>query len=111
MTANHSPASPYPHLLSPLVLGNVRLKNRVIMGSMHTRLEHMDQPIARQAAFYAERARGEVGMIITGGYSPNQEGRLEDGAPILDGSEQVAAHKPIVQAVHDAGAKFLLQIL
>src|SRR3712207_6188884 len=69
----------FPTLLSPLVAGRHTLPNRVIMGSMHTRLEHMDRPLARQAAFYAERARGGVGLMVTGGFAPNHDGLMEEG--------------------------------
>ncbi|HAK63390.1 MAG TPA: NADPH-dependent 2,4-dienoyl-CoA reductase, partial [Alphaproteobacteria bacterium] len=68
--------SAYPHLLSPLDLGFTTLKNRVLMGSMHTGLEEKPDGFERQAAFFGERARGETGLIITGGYGPNREGRL-----------------------------------
>jgi 2,4-dienoyl-CoA reductase (NADPH2) len=71
---------PYPHLLSPLTIGRHTLKNRVIMGSMHSRLEMLDRAAEREAAFYAERAKGGAALIITAGISPNQEGRLEPGA-------------------------------
>jgi len=111
MSVTDTSASPYPHLFAPLDLGPVRLRNRLVMGSMHTRLEHMDRAVERQSRFYAERARGGVAMIVTGGFSPNEEGRMEDGGPILDRSEQLAAHLPIVRAVHDEGAKIILQIL
>ena len=66
--------APYPHLLSPLTIGRYTLKNRVLMGSMHSRLETLDRPIEREAAFYAERAKGGVAMVITAGIAPNVEG-------------------------------------
>jgi 2,4-dienoyl-CoA reductase (NADPH2) len=102
---------PYAHLLAPLSLGSLRLRNRVMMGSMHTRLDQFDRATERQVAFYAERARGEVGLIVTGGFSPNREGRLEEEAPVLETSAQARALRPIVQAVHAEGTGFLLQIL
>ncbi len=98
-------------LLSPIKVGNVTLKNRVIMGSMHTGLEEHPNGSARLAAFYAERARGGAGLIITGGFAPNNEGRVfEDGADLVS-KEQLSFHKPIVSAVHENGGKIALQIL
>ncbi len=104
-------ASSFATLLSPLNVGQTQLRNRLIMGSMHTRLEHAADPIARQAAFYGERARGGVAMIVTGGHAPNRAGLMEPDAPLLDSFEQALAQRPIVAAVHDGGAKLLLQIL
>ncbi|MCX7143507.1 MAG: NADPH-dependent 2,4-dienoyl-CoA reductase, partial [Proteobacteria bacterium] len=76
--------SSYPHLFQPLRAGNVTLKNRIIMGSMHTRLESEPDGSARAAAFYAERARGGAALIITGGYSPDPAGLLEADSGALD---------------------------
>src|SRR5690606_22772696 len=87
------------------------LRNRVVMGSIHTRLENEPDAIPRLAAFYAARARGGVAMIITGGVSPNFAGRVEEGAQWLDSEEQLEQHQPIVAAVHAAGAKIVLQVL
>ena len=101
----------YPYLLSPLKVGAHTLPNRVIMGSLHTRLENEPDGVHRLAEFYAARARGGVGLIVTGGVSPNFEGRVEQGAWVLDSPEQLVDHTPIVQAVHEAGAKIALQIL
>jgi len=101
----------FPILLSPLKVGRRTLRNRVIMGSMHTRLEHLDRPVERQAAFYAERIRGGVAMIVTGGFSPNAEGRLEEGGPALDSNEAAFALRPIVEAVHADGGLILAQAL
>ncbi len=104
--------SSFPRLLSPLDLGRTTLKNRVVMGSMHTRIDTQDQPVRRMAAFYAERAKGGVGLIVTGGCAPNREGLIEPGAPILEAEEQaLAQHRPVVDAVHQAGGKIALQIL
>lgn len=102
----------FPHLLSPLDLGRTVLRNRVIMGSMHMRIDMQDRATERMAAFFAERARGGVGLVITGGCSPNAEGLLEPGAAML-ASEETAAreHRPVTDAVHAAGGKILLQIL
>jgi len=104
--------SAYPDLLAPLDLGRTVLRNRVLMGSMHTRIETRDQPVRRLAAFYAERARGGAALIVTGGCSPNEEGRVEPGAPCLTTPEQALAHhRPVTQAVHDEGGKILLQLM
>ena len=103
--------SPYPHLFQPLDLGFLTLANRVVMGSMHTRLETLDRPIERIVRFYVERARGGAGLIITGGFSPNDEGLMEPGAPIFNSAEQMAEHRPVTDAVHAAGGRIALQIL
>lgn len=102
---------PYPNLLSPLTVGPHKLKNRVIMGSMHSRLEMLDHPAEREAAFYAERAKGGAALIITAGVSPNQEGRLEPGAHVFDDPAQIAYHRTITDAVHAHGVPILLQML
>ena len=107
----HSPQSPYPTLLSPLQAGAHVLRNRAIMGSMHTRLELLDRSIERQVAFYEERARGGVGLIITGGYAPNLDGRIDEDAPALTALAQAVELRPIAAAVHAHGARMLLQIL
>lgn len=101
----------YPHLLAPLDLGFTTLKNRVLMGSMHTGLEEHPNGSARLAAFYAERARADVGLIVTGGISPNQHGVVHAGASIFDHENQIPHHKIITDAVHQAGGKIALQIL
>ena len=87
----------YPHLLAPLDLGFTTLKNRAIMGSMHTGLEEAENGFERMAAYFAERARGGVGMIITGGISPNAEGG--SGAKLAT-AEEAAQHRIITEAVH-----------
>ncbi len=79
---------PYPHLLAPLVVRNLRLRNRMVMGAMHTRLESMDRPVERIQAFYRARSEGEIALIITGGISPNLAGRMEDVYP--DIADQIA---------------------
>ncbi|HEY9546584.1 MAG TPA: NADPH-dependent 2,4-dienoyl-CoA reductase [Solimonas sp.] len=105
-------ASPtYPHLLQPLNLGFTKLKNRVLMGSMHTGLEDRKKNFPRLAAYFAERARGDVGLIVTGGFAPNIEGWLLPFASKLSTSSSAHAHRPITQAVHDEGGKIALQIL
>lgn len=105
------PSSAYPHLLAPLDLGFTRLKNRVIMGSMHTGLEEAKNGFERLAAYYAERARGGVGLIVTGGISPNQQGLTFSGAAALDKADKVAQHRLVTDAVHQAGSKICMQIL
>ncbi|MCH9691197.1 MAG: NADPH-dependent 2,4-dienoyl-CoA reductase, partial [Gammaproteobacteria bacterium] len=102
---------PYPHLLSPLELGFTQLKNRVLMGSMHTNLEEHPGGFPRLAAFYAERARGGVGLIVTGGIGPNEEGCVAMGAAKLTSSEEAQQHREITSAVHDADGKICMQIL
>ena len=102
--------SRYPHLLAPLDLGFTTLKNRVLMGSMHTGLEETkDWP--RVAAFYAERARGQVGLIVTGGMAPNREGGVFPGAAGLFTDQDIANHRIVTDAVHNAGGKIAMQIL
>jgi 2,4-dienoyl-CoA reductase (NADPH2) len=107
MTAAHPR---YPHLFAPLDLGFTRLRNRVLMGSMHTGLEEAEGGFERMAAYFAERARGGVGMIITGGISPNAEGGL--GAK-LSTTEEAARHRIVTDAVHaaDPEVKICMQIL
>ncbi|KHN67287.1 NADPH-dependent 2,4-dienoyl-CoA reductase [Acinetobacter calcoaceticus] len=103
--------SAYPHLLKPLDLGFTTLKNRVLMGSMHIGLEEAPQGYERMAAFYAERAKGDVGLIVTGGVSPNDDGVVFSHGTKLDTVEEAEKHKVITQAVHDAGGKIAMQIL
>ncbi|MEF9881227.1 NADPH-dependent 2,4-dienoyl-CoA reductase [Streptomyces sp. P9-A4] len=103
--------TPYPHLLSPLDLGFTTLPNRVIMGSMHVGLEETEHGFERMAAFYAERARGGVGLIVTGGIAPNEAGRPWDGGAKLTTAEEAAEHRLITDAVHGAGGRIAMQIL
>ncbi|MDM5089493.1 NADPH-dependent 2,4-dienoyl-CoA reductase [Aeromonas bestiarum] len=103
--------SRYPTLLTPLDLGFTQLKNRVLMGSMHTGLEEEKGGFDKLAAFYAERARGGVGLIVTGGIAPNLRGRLVPHGSQLSFPWQVARHKKVTQAVHQEGGKIALQIL
>jgi 2,4-dienoyl-CoA reductase (NADPH2) len=103
--------APYPRLLAPLDLGFTTLPNRVLMGSMHTGLEEAPDGYARMAAFYAERARGGVGLIVTGGIAPNFAGRVEPRAAQLSFPWQVGKHRTITGAVHAAGGRIALQIL
>ena len=103
--------SNYPHLLEPLDLGFTTLKNRVLMGSMHLGLEEVEGGYERMAVFYAERAQGQVGLIVTGGISPNDAGVTFAGGSKLDSIEEANKHKVITQAVHEAGGKIAMQIL
>nr|WP_276560657.1 NADPH-dependent 2,4-dienoyl-CoA reductase [Aeromonas salmonicida] len=98
-------------MLTPLDLGFTQLKNRVLMGSMHTGLEEEKGGFDKLAAFYAERARGGVGLIVTGGIAPNLRGRLVPHGSQLSFPWQVAKHKKVTQAVHQEGGKIALQIL
>ena len=106
-----SAASPYPHLLAPLDLGPIQLRNRVVMGSMHTGLEDRLRDFGKLAAYYRERARGGVGLIITGGFAPNREGWLLPLGSSLTSGLQVPAHRRLTQAVHRESGRILLQIL
>ncbi|WP_083100058.1 NADPH-dependent 2,4-dienoyl-CoA reductase [Pseudophaeobacter leonis] len=100
----------YPNLLAPLDLGFTTLKNRVLMGSMHTGLEET-KDWNRVAEFYAERARGDVGLMVTGGIGPNLEGSVLPGASKMTNDEEVASHAIVTQRVHEAGGKIAMQIL
>ncbi|MEM6466847.1 MAG: NADPH-dependent 2,4-dienoyl-CoA reductase, partial [Pseudomonadota bacterium] len=100
----------YPHLFTPLDLGHVTLPNRVLMGSMHTGLEEVgDWP--RMAQYYAERAAGEVALIVTGGMSPNEEGGVLPGAPGLFSAQDIANHRMVTDRVHAEGGRIAMQIL
>jgi len=104
----------YPHLLSPLDLGHTTLKNRVVMGSMHTKLEDRAKDLPKLAAYFAERAEGGVGLIVTGGYAPNWNGWLLPFGSMMTTSGQAKRHRIVTDAVHgagDGGAKILMQIL
>ncbi len=103
--------SPFPHLLEPLDLGFTTLKNRVLMGSMHTGLEEEKNGFERMAAYYAERARGQVGLIVTGGIAPNRAGWVSPFAAKLSTKSEMKEHQIITKAVHDEGGKICMQIL
>ncbi|MEU9384295.1 NADPH-dependent 2,4-dienoyl-CoA reductase [Streptomyces sp. NPDC048279] len=103
--------SPYPHLLKPLDLGFTTLPNRVLMGSMHVGLEEAERGFERMAEFYAARARGGVGLIVTGGIAPNEEGRPYEGGAKLTTEEEAAQHRTVTGAVHREGGRIALQIL
>ena len=104
-------APAYPHLFRPLTVGHLTLPNRVLMGSMHTNLEEAPNGFERLAAFYAERARAGVSLIVTGGIAPNAEGAVFQGANALTEESQVAEHRHVVDAVHAAGGHLCMQIL
>ncbi|KXJ49058.1 MAG: NADPH-dependent 2,4-dienoyl-CoA reductase [Cycloclasticus sp. Phe_18] len=99
------------HLFSPISIGPLTLANRIIMGSMHTGLDHSDDPFGRLAAFYKERADGGVALIVTGGVSPNEYGLISPGSMKLTHPEQVSDYKIITDTVHQSGSKIILQIL
>lgn len=106
MTASH-----YPRLLAPLDLGFTTLRNRTLMGSMHTGLEEQPGGFERMAAYFAERAKGGVGLMVTGGIAPNDEGGVYSGAAKLSTAEEAEKHLVVTQAVHAEGGKICLQIL
>ncbi|OJA36741.1 oxidoreductase [Burkholderia ubonensis] len=101
----------YPHLTAPLELGFTSLRNRVLMGSMHVGLEEAPDGFDRMAAFYAERARGEAGLIVTGGIAPNERGRPAPGGAMLTTEAEAERHRAVTRAVHAEGGKIALQIL
>ncbi|HEY0474402.1 MAG TPA: NADPH-dependent 2,4-dienoyl-CoA reductase [Kribbella sp.] len=103
--------SEYPNLLAPLDLGHLTLKNRVIMGSMHTGLEDRAKDLPKLAAYFAERARGGVGLMVTGGYAPNRTGRLTPFGSRLTSRRQALRHRVVTDAVHAEGGLIALQIL
>ncbi len=105
------PHTPYPHLLAPLDLGFTQLNNRVLMGSMHTGLEEAPDGFEKLAVYFAERAAGGAGLIVTGGIAPNPEGRVADGGAMLTTEAEADQHRIITTAVHNAGGKIALQIL
>lgn len=101
----------YPHLTQPLDLGFTTLPNRLLMGSMHVGLEEVDHGFERMAAFYAERARGGVALIVTGGIAPNERARPMHGGAMLTTEEEAAHHRIVTDAVHREGGKIAMQIL
>ena len=103
--------SPYPHLLSPLTLGNLTLRNRVVMGSMHTGLEDAPWDVPKLAAYVGERAKGGTGLIVTGGYAPTRRGWLKPFASELRTRLQAERHKAVTGAVHEHGGAIALQVL
>jgi len=103
--------STYPHLLAPLDLGFTTLKNRVLMGSMHTGLEEVANGHERMAAYFGERAKGGVGLIVTGGIGPNTEGGTHPNTKMLVTEDDIAGHRQITDSVHEHGGKICMQIL
>ncbi len=108
---NPSAPGPYPHLLAPLDLGWTTLRNRVLMGSMHTGLEDHPKHFDDLTAYFAERAAGGVGLIVTGGFAPNIEGWAKPRSGTLSTSAAARRHEPITRAVHAEGGHIALQIL
>ena len=107
MAAEHA----YPHLLAPLDRGFTTLKNRVLMGSMHTGLEDRGKDFPKLAAYFAERAAGEVGLMVTGGFAPGLRGSPLPMPSGLFNRWQVARHRLVTAVVHAAGGKICMQIL
>jgi len=105
------PNQHFPKMMEPLDLGFTKLRNRVLMGSMHTGLEEDKNGVERMAAFFAERARGGVGLIVTGGFGPNAEGATHPHTNLIKSDEDALKHKPITDAVHAEGGKICMQIL
>lgn len=99
----------YPSLFAPLDLGFTTLKNRVLMGSMHTGLEEYPDGAERLAAFYAERARHGVALIVSGGIAPDLTGVGMEGGAMLNDASQIPHHRTITEAVHQEGGKIALQ--
>ena len=109
--SNQPHSSPYLHMLAPLDLGFTTLKNRVLMGSMHVGLEEEKGGFTKLAAFYAARAKGGVGLIVTGGISPNIAGWVAPFAGRMSSSRHAKKHQVITDAVHAEGGKICMQIL
>lgn len=101
----------YPHLLRPLDLGHTTLRNRVVMGSMHTKLEDRLDDLPKLAAFFAERARGGVGLMVTGGYAPTWRGWLAPFGSRMTRESHALQHRIVTDAVHEHGGKILMQVL
>ncbi|MEI2701611.1 MAG: NADPH-dependent 2,4-dienoyl-CoA reductase [Baekduia sp.] len=103
--------TPYPHLLEPLDLGFTTLKNRVLMGSMHTGLEDRAKHLPALGEYFAERARGGVALMVTGGFAPNLRGSFYPGASKLTTLREARAHRAVTGPVHEAGGKIAMQLL
>lgn len=101
----------FPNLFTPLNLGSITLKNRILMGSMHTNLEEIPGGYEKLAKFYAARARGGVGLIVTGGIAPNKSGVVFEGAACMDDESEIPEHQLLTDAVHAEGGKICMQIL
>jgi 2,4-dienoyl-CoA reductase (NADPH2) len=104
-------SGPFPHLLSPVTVGHLRLPNRVVMGSMHTGLEDRTRDLPRLAAYFAERARGGTGLMITGGYAPHWRGWLTPAGSLMASRRMADAHRVVTDAVHEQGSRIVLQLL
>jgi 2,4-dienoyl-CoA reductase (NADPH2) len=101
----------YDHLLSPITIGDLTLRNRIVMGSMHTGLEDKVRDIPKLAAYFAERAKGGTGLIVTGGYAPNKRGWLKPLSGDMSNRLQAMRHRQVTDAVHEHGGAIALQIL
>ena len=101
----------YPRLFAPLDLGFTRLPNRIVMGSMHTGLEDRARDFGKLAAYFAARARGGAGLLVTGGIAPNRAGWAKPFAGKLSSRREVARHRLVTDAVHAEGGKICMQIL
>ena len=101
----------YGHLLEPITIGDLTLRNRAVMGSMHTGLEDYVWDLPKLAAYFAERARGGVGLIVTGGYAPNKRGWLKPFASEMSTRLHAERHKQLTAAVHEEGGAIALQVL
>src|SRR5689334_8933119 len=110
-TLEGAPLTEFTRLLSPLTLGGFTLRNRTVMGSMHTGLEDRVRDLPKLAAYFAERARGGVGLVVTGGYAPNKRGWLKPFAGEMTSRLQAQRHRQITGAVHEAGGAIAMQIL
>jgi 2,4-dienoyl-CoA reductase (NADPH2) len=103
--------TPYPHLFTPLDVGHLTLPNRILMGSMHLGLEEAPGGFERMAAFYAERARGGVALMVTGGIAPNHAGRPMERGAAMTSAQDVRDHRVVTDAVHREGSRIVMQIL
>ncbi|HMT48863.1 NADPH-dependent 2,4-dienoyl-CoA reductase [Dietzia sp. UBA5065] len=101
----------HPHLVSPLAVGHLTLRNRLVMGSMHTGLEDRTRHLPELTAYFTERARGGTAMLVTGGYSPNVEGWLLPAGSMMASRRMADRHRGLTDAVHEEGAHILLQVL
>ena len=101
----------FPHLLSPIKIGNLELRNRMVMGAMHTRLETMDRALEREIAFYRARAEGGIGLIISGGFSPNRDGVFDADSLAMTPDLDLGYQKSLCEAVAETGTPFFIQLL
>ena len=98
-------------LLEPFHFKSLTVRNRMVMGAMHTRIETLDRPVERMTAFFEARAKGEAGLILTGGFAPNAVGKMEVDAPVMDVNTPLEHHRPITDAIHAAGSRIVMQLL